>query len=194
MRTIAKIAGLSAVVALAGTIGWHAFADTPVPPGPYGMGPGMMMGMGAGHGPMGGRLADPAAHLAALKTELDITAQQLPAWDAYAKTVESTANSMRAQRQGIDAKSMHDLSDQDRQAFMATMREQHDKAFAGVKEAAEKLLTALDDTQKTKAKEILPGLAKPGPAMMRHAGIGGTGMMGPGMMGPGMMGPGSTSR
>jgi periplasmic protein CpxP/Spy len=179
MRRITKIVGLTTVAAVVGTIGWHALADTP-PRGPHGMGPGMMMGMGAGHGPMGGHFADPAAHLAALKTELKITAQQEAAWDAYAKTVESTATSMKAQRQGV--KSMHDLSDQDRQAFMARIREQHETAFAGVKAAAEKLLIALDDTQKTKAQEILPGLAAHGPGMMQHTGMGGHGMMGHGGM------------
>jgi hypothetical protein len=184
MRTITKIVGLSAVAVVAGTIGWHALADTPLA-GPHGMGPGMM-GMGAGHGPMGGNgpmgghATDPATHLAALKTELAITAQQEAAWDAYAKAVEDAAASMRAQRQGVDMKAMHELSDKDRQAFMAGMREQHDKAFAGVKAAAEKLETALDDSQKAKAKEILPGLVAHGPGMMQHTGM--HGMMGPGGM------------
>jgi hypothetical protein len=181
MRTITKIVGLSAVAVVAGTIGWRALAEAPLA-GPHGMGPGMMMGMGAGHGEMGGHFGNPAAHLAALKTELGITAQQEAAWDAYAKTVEDTATSMRVQRQGVDMKAMHDLSDKDRQAFMAGMREQHDKAFAGIKAAAEKLQIALDDTQKVKAKEILPGLAAHGPGMMQHAGMGGHGMMGPGGM------------
>jgi hypothetical protein len=60
------------------------------------------------------------------------------------------------------------MSDQDRQTFMTQMREQHTQAFEPVKAAAEKLLTALDDTQKTKAREILPGLAEHGPGMSGH--------------------------
>ncbi len=54
--------------------------------------------------------------------------------------------------------------------------EQHETAFLPVKAAAERLLTALDDTQKTKANEILPGLAAHGPGMMHHAGMGPGGM------------------
>ncbi len=176
MRTITKVLGLGAVVAVVGTLGWHALAETPLHGGPNGMGPGMMMGMGGPHGPMAGRFADPAAHLAALKTELGITAVQEPAWDAYAKTVQETAAAMTAQHQGMDMNALHDMSGQDRQVFMAQMHEQHAEAFESVKAAAEKLLPALDDTQKTKAKEILPGLAEPGPAMIRHA-MGGHGMM-----------------
>lgn len=167
MKKITKLLGLGAAAAVAGTIGWQALAETPMHGGPQGMG--MMMGMGSGHGPMAGTFADPAAHLASLKAELGITAQEAPAWDAYAKVVQDTATSMKAQRQGIDMAAMHSMSDQDRQAFMTQMRDQHEKAFEPVKAAAEKLLTALDDTQKTKAKEILPGLVSHGPGMMRHA-------------------------
>jgi hypothetical protein len=60
------------------------------------------------------------------------------------------------------------MSDQDREAFMTQMRDRHAK----VAEAAGTLLTSLDDTQKTKAKEILPGLVSHGPGMMRHGGMG----------------------
>jgi hypothetical protein len=178
MRKIAKIVGLGAAAAIIGAVGWHAYAQTPMHSGSHGMGPGMMMGTHGGHGPMGGPSADPASRLASLKSELGITAQQLPAWDAYAKTVQDTATAMKAQRQGMDMTKMHAMSDQDRQAFMSQMRERHDKAFAPVKAAAETLLAALDDAQKTKAKEILPGLAAHGPGMMRHAAGGGPGTHG----------------
>lgn len=168
MGKLTKILGLGAAVAVAGTIGWHAFAQ-PMHGGPQGAGPGMMMGMGRGHGPMAGGFADPTARLASLKTELGITTQQQPAWDAYVKVVTDTA---ATQRQGVDRTAVHAMSDQDRQAFITQKRDQHDKAFQSVKAAAEKLLTALNDTQKTKAQEILPGLAAHGPGMMRHAGMG----------------------
>jgi hypothetical protein len=189
MRKITKILGVGAAVAVAGTIGWHALAQTPFHGGPHGMGmgmgmgPGMMMGMHRGHGPMAGGFADPAAHLTSLKTELGITAPQEPVWDAYAKVVQDTAAAMKERRQGTDMTAMHNMSDQDRQAFITKMRDQHETAFQAVKAAAEKLLTALDDTQKTKAKEILPGLAVHEPGMMRHAG-----------MGPGGMHPAGTNR
>lgn len=177
MKTITKIVGLGAVGVVAATLSWHALAETAMDGGPHGMGPRMMMGMGGGHGPMGGAFADPATRLASLKTELGITATQQQAWDAYAQVVQETATAMKAQHQGMDMTAIHDMSDQDRQAFMAQMREQHEEAFEPIKAAAEKLLTALDETQKTKAKEILPGLAEHGPGMMRHAGMGGHGPM-----------------
>ena len=173
MKRITKILGVAAAIAVAGTVGWHAVAQTPMGGGHgSGMGPGMMMG---GHGPMAGHV-DTAAHLAALKTELGITAQQQPAWDAYAKSLADIAASMKTQHQGMDMTAMHSMSDQDRQARMTQMRDQHDKAFQTVKVAAEKLLVALDDAQKAKAKDILPGLAEHGPGTMRHAGMGGHSM------------------
>ena len=85
---------------------------------------------------------------------------------------------MKTQRQGMDMTKMHAMSDQDRQAFMSQMRDRYDKAFTSVKAAAETLLPALDDAQKTKAKEILPGLAEHGPGMMWHAAGDGAAMHG----------------
>lgn len=175
MRKTTKILGLVAAVAVAGTVAWQAVAQMPMGGGHgpgmmMGMGPGMMMGMARGHGPMMGGTADPAAHLAALKTELGIAAQQQAAWDAYAKVLEETGKTMQTQRQGMGP--MHGMSDQDRQTGMPQMRDQHDRAFQAVKAAAEKLLPALDDAQKTKAKDVLPGLATHGPGMLRHAGMG----------------------
>lgn len=178
MRKFAKIVGLGAFAAVIGAVGWHAYAQTPMHADPHGMGPGMMIGMGHGHGPMGGQFADPASRLASLKSELGISTQQLPAWDAYAKTVQDTAAAMKAQRQVMDMTRMHAMSDQERQAFMSQMRERHDEAFATAKAAAETLLTALDDAQKTKAKESLPGLAAHGRGMMRHAVGGGAATQG----------------
>jgi hypothetical protein len=175
MKTITKILGVGTVAVVAGTLGWHALAETPMHGGPNGMGPGMMMGMGGGHGPIGGGFADPATNLASLKTELGITAEQEPAWAAYTKVVQETATSIKAQHQSLDRTAIHNMSEQDRQTFMTQMREQHEKAFEPVKTMAEKLLTALDDTQKTRAKAILPGLVPHGPAMMQHAGMGGHG-------------------
>ncbi len=45
MKRITKILGVGAAVAIAGTIGWQAFAQSPMHGGPQGMGPGMTMGM-----------------------------------------------------------------------------------------------------------------------------------------------------
>src|SRR5579864_8031858 len=48
MNKITKILGVGALVAIAGTVGWHALAQGPMLGGPNGVGPGMMM-MGMGH-------------------------------------------------------------------------------------------------------------------------------------------------
>lgn len=173
MRNITKILGLGAALAVTGGIAWQALAQAPWHGAPYGMGPGMMMGMH--HGQMAGAFADPAARLATLKSELSITAQQQPAWDAYAKAVGEAAAAMIAQRQSMGMHAMYGMSDKDRQAFMTQMAERHQQAFQAfqkVEAAAEKLLAALDDTQKAKAKTTLPGLAQAGPGMMMHPGMG----------------------
>jgi hypothetical protein len=142
-----------------------------------GMGPGMMHGgpgmMGGGHGMMGGghgpfAALDPSTHLGALKTELAITPGQEAAWTEYTKTVEETATSMHA--------AFESHRGQDPDAFFTEMHEQRQKTFDTVKAAADALLGSLDDAQKTKAQQILPGLASGpgmtggtfGPPWMRH--------------------------
>jgi hypothetical protein len=151
MKTTTKILTTGAAVAILGAMGAYAFAQQ----GP-GFGPGMMgmrhgMMMGGGHGPMMGGFADPAEHLDVVKKEIGIKPEQQAAWDAYSKTVQETAAAMQKQRQEGPEK---------------------------VRTAAENLLSTLDDAQKTKANEILPGVASPGPGM-RHGMMGGRGM-GPG--------------
>lgn len=128
--------------------------------------------MGMRHGGMAGAFGDPA-RFDTLKSELGITAAQEATWTAYTDTLRETAASMRADHEKVDMKALHGKSAEDRQAFVKGMQERHQKAFGTVKAAAENLLAALDDTQKVKAKEILPGLATPG-----HATMGRGGMMG----------------
>ena len=161
--------------------------------GPGGMGPGMMQHMGQGMGPgmgkgmmghMGGGMGpgmmhgaagptqfDPA-RLEALKAELGITAAQEPAWTKYAKAVQDAAAAMKTTREGIDPDAVSKMTPQDRFAFVTKMREQGQKQFATVKTAAEELLATLDDTQKAKARQTLPGLAF-GPGTQHAAGMGG---------------------
>lgn len=129
-----------------------------------GMGPGMMSGhgmMGEGGGPFGAAM-DPSSHLETLKTQLAITPEQDAAWMAYAKTVGETATAMRTAAEGA--------SGGDRQAFFAKMQEQMQTSFGAVKAAADQLLASLDETQKAKAAQLLPGLAA-GPAVI-GAGMG----------------------
>ena len=130
-----------------------------------GMGPGMMHG-GAGPTPF-----DPA-RLETLKTELGITAAQEPAWTKYAKTLQDAAATMKTTREGVDPDTVSKMTPQDRFAFVTKIREQAQKQFAAVKTAAEELLATLDDAQKAKAQQTLPGLAF-GPGTTHAAGMGG---------------------
>jgi hypothetical protein len=179
------ISGIAAATLLAG--GW-AMAQ-PAGHGPGGFGPGGMHGMhgqmGAGmHGQMGpgmrGQMGpgthrgpgltqfDPA-RIETLKTELGITAAQEPAWTKYAKTVQDSAATMQTTREGIDRDAVSKMTPADRFAFVTKMREQGQKQFEAVQTAANELLTTLDDAQKAKARDTLPGLASSGPGNTRNA-------------------------
>jgi hypothetical protein len=144
--------------------------------GPGGMGPGGMMGM---HGQMGPGMRGGAgltqldpAQIDTLKTELGITAAQEPAWTKYAKAIQDAAATMKTAREGVDPNAVSKMSALDRFAFVSKMREQGQKQFATVQTAAQELLATLDEAQKTKATETLPGLAF-GPGAMHSAGMGG---------------------
>lgn len=147
--------------------------------GPGGMGPGMMQHMGRGMGPgmmmHGGpsqTFADPA-QIETLKKELGITSAQEPAWTKYAKAIQDSAATMKTTREGVDPDAVSKMSQQDRFAFVSKMREQGQKQFETVQTAAKELLATLNDTQKDKAQETLPGLAFGGPGPMRGAFMGG---------------------
>jgi hypothetical protein len=131
--------------------------------GSRGMGPGMM---GQGPGPMRG-FADPAAYLESLKTNLSITAAQETAWNEYATAVKGMAGQMQDTHQTMyDA--MGTATWQERRDMMNRMFEVRQQSFDTVHAAAEKLIPTLDATQKAKAERSLPGLAGPGPMMMRR--------------------------
>ncbi len=150
-----------------------------------GMGPGMMWHMGSGmvppmmqhmRGAMGPGMMGPAGpgfpfadqvQLDKLKAELAITSAQDAAWTKYTKTLQGAAATMKATRE-----SATQAKPQDRFAFASKMREQGQKQFEAVKSAANELLVKLNDAQKTKAEQILPGLAF-GPGMMHGAFAGG---------------------
>jgi hypothetical protein len=141
------------------------------------MGPGMMqrmrgtMGPGMMHGGPGLAFADPT-QVEELKSQLSITAAQEPAWTKYAKTIQDAAAMMKTTREGVDPDAVSEMTPADRFAFVTKMREQGQKQFETVKTAANELLATLDDAQKTKAQDILPGLAF-GPGTMHAAGMGG---------------------
>jgi len=133
-------------------------------------GPGMGPGMRHQTGP-GLTLTDPA-QIDALKRELAITTAQEPAWNKYTKAIQDAAATMKTTREGIDPNVVSKMTPQDRYAFMTKMREQGQKQFDTVKTAADELLATLDDMQKAKAQETLPGLAF-GPGTTRGAFMGG---------------------
>jgi hypothetical protein len=166
MRNLTKALAFGTVLLALSGAGVAATAGTTGP----GFGPGMMMGYGM-MGPRQG-FGDPTAHLASVKAELAITAEQSPAWDAYAKVVLDTATAMRASRQTINPDTIRAMSNQDRANFMAGQWDQRDKAQATVKAAAENLVASLDDTQKIKAPYVLPGLAQQAGMPMMHRGMG----------------------
>lgn len=129
----------------------------------HGGGPGMMGGRGAG---MMGRSWDTKGYLDALKSQLGITVSQEPAWKEYADKVSGVGEQMQGLHQTM-FESMGTASWQERRNMMNNMFEGRQQAFDLVREAANKLLPALDPAQRSKAQGTLPGLAY-GPGMMGH--------------------------
>ncbi|MGE3877106.1 MAG: Spy/CpxP family protein refolding chaperone [Parvibaculaceae bacterium] len=190
MRTTTKILGAGLAAVAVGILGAQAFAQQGpgFGPGHMGMGSGMMKGHGMG--PMMGRgqgtFGDPAARLATAKTEIGIKPEQQAAWDSYAKVVTDTATAARGQRETVSPDTIFKMDAKERQAFITKMQEQRQQNFKTVSAAAETLLAQLDDSQKAKAREVLPGLAAAG-----HGPGAGHGMAGGPGMGRGMgHGPG----
>jgi len=135
-------------------------------------GPGMRGQMGPGmHGAPGLTQFDPA-RIDTLKTELGITAAQEPAWSKYAKAVQDAAATMKTTRESVNPETVSKLTPAERFAFVSKTREQAQKQHETVQTAASELLATLDETQKTKARETLPGLAF-GPGATRGAGLAG---------------------
>lgn len=164
-----KITALAAValaaVAIAGT---YAFAQ-----GRPGMGHGQMGNMG--HGKMGhmGNAGDPTARLGALKTEIGVRPEQATAWETYAKVVTDVAAERRSVRESMDHDAVHKMEPKDRRAFRESMQGQRDASITKVRSAAEALLAQLDDAQKEKARQTLPGLIASGQGEgMRHGKMG----------------------
>jgi hypothetical protein len=129
---------------------------------------------------MTGQIGDPAARIATLRAELGIKPEQQTAWDAYVKVVTETAGAARTRAAEVSPDAVRKMEPKDREAFITGMQQDRQKRFGAVKAAAETLLAALDDTQKAKARESLPGLvtAGHGPGM-QHGMMGQSKGMGP---------------
>ena len=125
-----------------------------------GRGPGIM---GGGQGMMGGAW-NTGSYLDSLKTELGITASEEPAWKEYADTVSGVGEQMQGLHQTM-FEAMGTASWQERRDMMNQMFQARQQAFNTVHDAAAKLISALDPTQKTKAQRLLPGFGY-GPGMM----------------------------
>lgn len=144
-----------------------------------GMGPGMMQhdgmmqrgGPGIMHGSPGHAFADPN-QIENLKSELGITPAQEAAWTKYVEAIQEAAATMKAKREDVDPNTVSKLSPAERFAFVSKIREQAQRQFETVQTAANELLAMLDDAQKAKAQEVLPGLAF-GPGTMHGARMGG---------------------
>jgi hypothetical protein len=142
-----------------------------------GMGTGMMqhggpgMGRGAMHGGPGSTFADPE-RINDLKTELGITPAQEEAWTQYATAVQEAVAAMRTIREGVDPGTVGELSPAERFEFVSKIREQAQKQHEAVQTAANELVATLDDAQKAKAQDVLPGLAF-GPGAQHGARMGG---------------------
>jgi hypothetical protein len=166
------LGSLAAAVLLTG--GWAYAQSTGFGPGGFGPmfmhGPGGM-GPGMTHGMMGGlNFADPA-RMDALKADLAIKPEQEAAWNKYATALKEAAGTMKAafETAGNDLK---DAGPQDRFAQMTKFRDLGQTQFKSVEAVANELLATLDDAQKAKAQESLPGLAF-GPGVM-HGRAGGS--------------------
>jgi hypothetical protein len=163
------LGGLATAILLTG--GW-AYAQS-AGYGPGGFGPMSMHGQGGMRPGMmygGQTFADPA-RVDALKADLAIKPEQEAAWTKYAKALKDAAGTMTTpfEAVGNDPK---DATPQDHFAQMTKTRDLGRKQFDAAQIAANELLATLDDTQKAKAQESLPGLAF-GPGMM-HGRAGGS--------------------
>lgn len=97
-----------------------------------GAGPGMMM-MGGGRGPMFASNATDMSkyqqdRLGQLKSQLSITAEQQPAWDAFAAKAAEQAKTMQALRQDAGSGTMPERMQQ-RQKAMGSMSESFGKLY-----------------------------------------------------------------
>lgn len=162
MKTPSKLLTLGITAIVAGALGWNAFAESRIPSS----GPPMHAVGTAGTGPKvtGCTSANLAGTLTSIKQQLRITTAEEPAWDAYATSARDAAASRWTAHHDTAMNAMRDGSAMG--AVMNKMRDQQGQTLRALRAAAEKLTVALDDTQKQKAREVLPGLATGSYAML----------------------------
>jgi protein CpxP len=125
---------------------------------PGAMGPGMFGG-GFGPGMKAGAWGDPAAHLdahlAAMKTELKITADQESAWQAYAAQAKKQAESMQALHAQAPAATQ---SAPERLSQRAEFMKQSSARLEAMSAALKSLYTALTPEQRAIADQNFGGV------------------------------------
>ena len=142
----------------------------------YGMGPG-------GQGMSGKqKMGDPAAfaeqRLTQLKSQLKVTPQQEPLWQAFADKVKTSAGQMKSMH---DAMWQQQMSAPDRMNRMVEHMKERTAAMESVNDSFKRLYDALTPEQKTVADKFHPF----GGHMGQKRGPGGKGMGGPGAGAPG---------
>jgi hypothetical protein len=153
--------------------------------------PGPGAGKGPGMGPDGGcpmvggqMMGDPAAraeqHLNQFKSQLKITPQQEPLWQAFADKVKESAGMRAKAMQGMQTPP---ATAPERMNRMLEHMKQHTAAMEAVNDSFKRLYDALTPEQKATADKYQPFGGHMGP---KHGGKGRQGGMGPqgGMGGP----------
>lgn len=143
---VAVVAGLAASVVAVAQPGYGPGAMK----GADGCGPGAMMG--AGYGPNSARNPAEIAkfqqeHLTRLKSRLGITAEQQPAWDAYATMAAQQAQTMQALHQ-TRHQTMSTATAPERLAMAQQVMGERQKAMASMSESLTKLYDVLTPKQR----------------------------------------------
>jgi uncharacterized membrane protein len=154
--------------------GYPGMMGAPARGGGSMMGPGMMFG--------GGWLPDAKA-LEKAKAEIGIKPDQESVWKAYADAIQASFDTATGIHQSMDPQAMHQMSPEDRTAFMQGVWQSRKESLDAVAKARQDLFASLSDVQKAAAEKTL-GTTAPGyggygmMAMMMNMMMGGGGMMG----------------
>jgi len=114
------------------------------------------------------------------KTEMDISADQLDAWNNYVKAAKTIGDNARSRLKSMNPDEVMAMDIAKRNTFIRSMGAKHMAERQALNTAREKLITTLDDKQKAKAGLLIPG------RMGGGHGAGGQAMMGAGHGGQGI--------
>ena len=94
-------------------------------------------------------------HLAFFKTELKITDEQMPQWDAFANTVRANAKAMTEMHKAMAPQKHEAMTLPDRLAFEQKAMSVHLEALSKTKATLESLYAVLSPAQKKIADQIM---------------------------------------